>query len=194
MGKGQASILEHVFTVLLGVIMIVAITSLVYGFYKNAIENEAAAQLRQIAIQVSENIVKLHQTSRGSTSSPKNYTSVFIGDVDLNLPDNVAKRNYEVSFVSGSTLWSQVDVLSVDGKNVSFLRNVSSAKVVARTTQDPRVSVEIDVPNIDATLQGKISNGVDDKISYYRFNVNNTLYDKVILGKADMLSVVEGVS
>ncbi len=194
MKKGQAIILEQVFVILLGVIMVASITFLIYGFYSNAIENEAKEQLTQMAVQVSENIVKLHQTSKVSTSNPKNYSAVFLGDIDLNLPSDAAKRNYEILLVSGSTLWSQVEVLTIDGQNVSFVGNVSSAKVVGRTTQDPEVTIEIEVPNIDAILQGKITNGADAKLSYYRFNVNNTVYDKIILGKVDVLSVVESVS
>jgi hypothetical protein len=110
------------------------------------------------------------------------------------LPSHISRRNYEIFLVSGSQIWVNVINLTVESQNISSSIKTSGAKIVAKTTQDPFVTVEYDIPNIDVGVQGRSANGVDSKLSYYRYNFNGTVYDKIVLGSSDILIDITNVS
>ena len=192
--KGQANFIEYIFTILLSVVVVIAITLLVYGFYRNLIENEVKQELRQIVIQTSDQIVRLYDVARASKAQPTNYTSLLLSEVDLNLPRQASNKNYDVLLVSSSQLVSIISLVTIDGLNVSNTVSGANAKVVARTNDDPEIEVEYDIPNIDVSVQGKASDGVNATLRYYRYNINGVLYDTIVLGPYDILVRLSGVS
>lgn len=194
MTKGQAPFISHTLMILIGIFIIVSVSTLVTAFYLTALRNEIREGLRQMSVQTSDNIVRLYETSKSSGASPKNYTSILLGEVDLSLPDSVSKRNYEMSLVSPSQLWTQIQVFTSEGQNLTAITDTSGAKIMAQTTQIPKVKVEYDIPNIGINVFGKIENGKDDKLRYYRYNLNGTVYDAIVLGKADLLLTLTNVS
>jgi hypothetical protein len=96
--------------------------------------------------------------------------------------------------VSSNPIWVNVKNFTVDGQNVSTTIKTSGAKVVAKTTQDPFVTVEYDIPNIDISMQGRSANGVESKLRYYRYNLDNIIYDKITLGSSDILIEITSTS
>lgn len=194
MTKGQATFISHTMMILIGIFIIVSVSTLVTAFYLSSLRGEIRESLRQISIQTSDNIVRLYETSKSSGVSPKNYTSVLLGEVDLSLPNSVSKKNYEISLVSSNLLWTRIQVFSSGGQNLTSGVFTSGAKIIAQTTQIPKVKVEYDVPNIGVNMLGKIENGKDDKLRYYRYNLNGTIYDIIVLGKAELLLTVTSVS
>ena len=192
--KGQSKLVEHILTVFLSILVLVGISALVYTFYKTALEREIRAELTQIAVQIKDNVIKLYDSGKNSKVHPSNFTSVRIGEVDLNLPDAVAKQNYEVSLITASSLYSYVTTATIGGVNISGVKQASGAKIVAKTIQDPVVTVEFDLPNIDVGVQGRIKNGADDVLGYYRYNQNTTEYDAVILGQPDIIVRISSIS
>jgi len=192
--KGQSKFIEYMMTVLLSVLVLAGISALVYSFYRNAVEKEAKTELTQIATQIKGSLIKVYDAGKGSKIQPSNYTSVLISEVDLNLPYSIARFNYEVELVSATSLYSYITATTLNGTNVSSAKDSSVAKIVARTTQEPIVKVEFDLPNLDLTVQGKIKNGLNDVLKYYRYNQNNTVYDTVILGEPDIIIRINSVS
>lgn len=191
--KGQANFIEYVFTILLSLLVLISITTLVYSFYRNMMENEVKQELRQVVTQTSNEVVKLYDVSKSSKARPANYTSLLISEVDLNLPRQISGKNYEIIMVSASQLTPIVSVVTIDDSNVSTTVSGSNAKVVARTN-DPEVEVEYDVPNIDISVQGKVSDGRNSTLRYYRYNINGTVYDTILLGPNDIIVRIGGVS
>jgi hypothetical protein len=63
-----------------------------------------------------------------------------------------------------------------------------------RTTQSPEVFVEVDVPNIGAYVQGKSENGLNSSLAYYRYNLNGTIKDIILLGPQDIIIDIGKVS
>ena len=185
--KGEAHFVEYTLVTLLSVVLIIGITLLAFSFYRTINENEIKQELRQISAQVSDNVVKLYDTARSSKAQPANYTSVLISEVDLNLPNKVANKNYDVVLVSASQLTPLITLVTIDGANVSTIISNSNARVIGRTDSDPDVEVEYDIPNIDISVQGKASNGQNTTLRYYKYNINGTVYDTIVLGSLDVL-------
>lgn len=192
--KGVSNFIEYVFVILLSVVVVVIIVLLVQGFYRVVIENEVKQSLRQVAIQMSDQVLKLYDVARVSKAQPTNYTSILIKEVDLNFPRQVANKNYDILLVSSSQLVPLVTLVTVDGSNVSTTISTSNAKAVAKTNDDPEIEVEYDIPNIDVSVQGKASNGQNATLRYYRYNVNGVLYDTIVLGPYDIIVQLSGVS
>jgi len=187
MAKAQAKLIEHAVTILLGIIVMTSIVALVYSFYMNALKTEIRESLRQIALYTSDNIIKICNTAKTTKAQPSNQTSILISEIDLSLPAEVSKRNYEVILVGANSLWPVITNVTVSNQNISFIIKTSGAKIVAQTTQDPKITVEQNIPNIDIDLQGMSKNGKEGKLRYYRYNINGTIYDSIVLGEADIL-------
>lgn len=185
--KGQSRLVSYMLTVLFSILVLTSISALVYTVYRAALEREVRAELTQIATQTKDNLIKIYDSGKNSKIQPTNYTSVLIIEADLNLPDGVAKLNYEVDLISAGSLYSYLTAATIGGVNISGTRDASAAKVIAKTTQDPIVALEFDLPNLDISIQGKIRNGLNDVLRYYRYNQNSTIYDAVILGQSDII-------
>jgi hypothetical protein len=117
----------------------------------------------------------------------------LIRETDVKLPSQIATRNYEMFLVLAGHIWSTVE-MKIDGRNVTFVERLPGAKVVLRTTQDPEVELEHDIPNIDIIVGGRSENGRDPRLSYYRYNINGTIYDVVFLGAPEILITISSVS
>ena len=194
MSKGQAKLIEYVLTISFSVIILIGVTTMIYSFYITAIRTDAEKSLQELSIQVADNILKLYKNAKDSKAQPANSSSILIGEIDLSLPSHVSRRNYEIVLISSNPIWANIINFTVDGQNVSSIIKTSGAKIVARTTQTPFVTVEYDVPNIDVGVQGRSVNGADSKLSCYRYNFNGTVYDKIVLGSSDILVDITSIS
>lgn len=194
MGKGQANLIEYVLTILFSVVILIGVTTLIYSFYSAAIRTDAEKGLRELSIQIADNILKLYKNAKDSKAQPSNSSSILIGEIDLSLPSQVSRRNYEIFLVSTNPIWVNVINFTIGGQNVSSITKTSGAKIVAKTTQNPFVTMEYDIPNIDVSVQGRSVNGADSKLRYYRYNFNGTVYDKIVLGSSDILIEITSIS
>jgi len=191
--KGQANLVQYVLTILFSVIVLVSVSSLFYSFYMNSIKADIRESLNQLAVQTSDSIITIHNDAKNTNYSPSNYTSIMIKEVDMNYPSSVSNRNYEISLVASSQLWLSINAVTIGGKNVTAIPKTSGAKVVAMTTQDPKITVEYDVPNVDVGVIGTCKNGVNPTLKYYRYNINGTNYDLIVLSEAGILAQITGV-
>lgn len=189
MSKGQAELVEYIMTIAIGLIILTVISTLSYGFYRNAVKADLEKGLTELTIQTDENILKLYKTGKTSKAQPSNSSSILISDVNLNLPSQISKRNYEIYLVGSNPVWLNLINFTLNEQNVSSVTKISGAKVVARTTQDPYVTVERNMPNIEVGVQGRSENGKDSKLTYYRYNANGTVYDKIVLGSSILIDV-----
>lgn len=193
MKKGQAEFVEYLFTILFSVIIISSITAIIYTFYSNSIAVESKESMRQLAIQVSNEIVKTYNIAKNIKNTPDNSTSVLLYETDLKLPSKISRRNYEVVLVPGSSVWSSIQSINVGGQQVNPIISTPGAKVIVSTTQDPKESVEYEIPNVDVTFQGRSENGINSTLKYYRYNLNNTVHDVVILGGYDIILSISSI-
>jgi len=187
MTKGQAQIIEYFFTILFGLLLLSSITLIAFTYYNNTIKQQVQGSLRQVAVQISDAVSRVYQTAKDSKNSPSNSSSLLLYKLDVPLPNQVSKRNYEVILVSSSTIFSTVVNITVDNKLVVPRVLSSGAKVIARTLQDPIETVELDIPNVDVQVQGKVTNGVNSTLRYYRYNLNGTIFDSIVIGPYDIL-------
>lgn len=192
--KGQARFVEYILVVLFGSLVVVSISTLIYVFYISTLRNEIRENLNQLTLQVSNEIGKAYEIAKSSKAQPSNYTSILLGKVELNLPASVSRRNYEIILVNVNPVWISITNVTINNQNISFIEKTSGAKVIAKTTQDPIVTVEQGIPNIDVGVYGKSENGNDDRLSYYRYNINGTIYDGIVLGKSDILVGISSIS
>jgi hypothetical protein len=194
MAKGQSEIIEYFFTILFGFLLLASISMIVLTFYNNAIRQQVQASLRQVAVQISDSVSRVYQTAKDVKNSPSNSSSMLLYQLDVSLPNQVSKRNYEVILVSSTPLFSTITNMTVNNVTVVSRISSSGAKVIARTVQDPIESVELDIPNVDVQVQGRILNGINSTLRYYRYNLNGTVFDTVIIGPYELLINPSGVS
>jgi len=185
--KGQANLIEHVLTISFSLIILISVSTIIYNFYSTSINVDVEKGLRELSIQTVDNIIRLYKNAKGSSSQPSNSTSVLISQLDLSLPSQVSGRNYEIYLVGANNIWINIINFTVSNQNVTSVIKTPMAKVIARTTQNPIISIEYDIPNVDVGVQGRSANGINSKISYYRYNYNGTVYDKIVLGQSDVL-------
>jgi hypothetical protein len=186
MVKGQSELVDYIFTILFSFLLLASVVLIVFTFYTNTTTQQVQGSLRTIAVQVSDAVSRVYQTANDIKSLPPNSTSVLLYQLDISLPNQVAKKNYEVILVSSTPVFSTVTNITVNNNLVNTLVSSSGAKVIARTTQDPLETVQLDIPNIDVQVQGRIENGVNSTLRYYRYNLNGTTFDTVVIGPYDL--------
>jgi hypothetical protein len=191
--KGQERFLEYLMTVIFGMLVLVAVSTMIRTFYTNALKTNIVQSLNQLALQVSNEIVKHHQYAKEVKMQPAVNSSVLLYETTLNLPRTISNRNYEIILATSNPFWISITVSNVSGVNMTPLTRTSGAKVVVRTTQDPVVSVERDIPNIDMDVEGIVQNGINATLRYYKFDSLNTVYNVVMLGESDIITKITSV-
>jgi len=137
----------------------------------------------------------LYDQAKESGASPVNSTSITLSSIDLNYPDQVVDRNFEVELVSSPGIWSVVTNLTIQGVNATIKKeSTSGAKIIAKTVQSPVVSYEYDVANIPIKLQGKCSSGGNDTLRLVRYNYNGSIEDVVILGNSSIIIGITSIN
>jgi len=192
--KGQAKLIGYVITILLTVIILTSITMLMYVFYNNTVKTEIEQSLRQLAIQTSDSIVRIYERVKDVSAQPGNYTTTLLHESELNFPTAVSNKNYEIILVTANPIWSNIKNITIGNTSITPVLKTSGAKVIAQTTQDPIVSVEIDIPNINVVVEGRSENGRGGKLKYYRHNINGTIYDIITLGEPGIIVSITNVS
>jgi hypothetical protein len=194
MAKGQAKFIEYMFTIVMSVIFLTIVSLMIYIFYMNALKTEIRNSLNQLSIQVGNSVIKIYETAKLSSAQPTNNTDILLNELKLSLPYTVSNRNYRIRFISAMPIWTSVRNITFDEINATWTIKPSGAIIYAETTEDPKVSVEYYLPNIDVGVQGQCENGQNGVLKYYRFNINNTVKDKIVLGEASAIIDITGIS
>ena len=192
--KGISPLISYILTILFSILFLGSIAALVFTFYQISLRNVLREGLRQVAVQTSDGVIRLYENSRVINTRPSNFTSLILGQIELELPAEISKRNYEVLLVSSNPLWSQLTNLTIGNSPIASITSAGGAKIIARSTQDPLVSVELDVPNFEPIVQGRSQNGIMATLKYFRYNLNGTTIDAIILGQSDIITKIDKVT
>lgn len=193
MRKGQANLIEYVLTILFSSMIIISIVTVISTFSSNAIRSEATEGMKQVAIIISNEVVKAYNIAKNSNNQPNNSTSTLLYEVDLKLPNQISKRSYQAILVTENPVWSSIKSITINNKSVNIVTSSPGAKVIIKTTQDPFLTFEYDIPNVDVTVQGKCDSGINSTLRYYRYNLNGTIYDTVLLGNYGILTRINSI-
>jgi len=194
MVKGQAEIAENVIVILFGVIILTAISAIAYNLYTTQLRNEIENNLKQMGIEISNNILRLYESGKDSEYSPAANESAKLVEINLNLPSQVSGRNYEIILSEANPVWIQISNITVGGTSPVSVATVPGAKIILMTTQSPIVKIEHEIPNIDVPVQGMSENGLNSTLIYYRYDLDGTTKNKIVLGNYDILIDITSVS
>jgi len=186
--KGISRFVTYSLIILSSFIVLTFFITLMYDYYDRVLETNIQVSLKQIAVRTADNILYLYDQAKESDASPANSTSITLSSIDLNYPDQVVDRNFEVELVPSPGIWNVITNLTIDGLNATILKEFTSgSKVIAKTTQRPILSYEYDVANVPIKLQGKFRSGGNDTLRLVRYNYNDALEDIIILGNSSII-------
>ena len=193
--KGLSKFVEYAFIIMFGFIVLSLLTSMIYHYYNRTLERNINTGLKQTALQTSEAILKLYDTGQDVKAEPENASTVIVASMDINYPNKIGGRNFEVDLISSPGIWVQVINLTIDSEDANIMRETSSgAKILVKTTQEPFLSYEYPLSNIPIEIQGKYTAGSNDTLSYIRYNYNGTENDVILLGDFNFIVDVDTIN
>lgn len=192
--KGQAEIVDYIFSIALSVVVFVSVVAVSYSIYRQQLSTETTNELRQVVLQTSDSILKMYDAAKLSTANPSNGTVVMLSQIQLQLPNQVAQRNYKLILQSTTSQVPVITSITAGGDNVTFVRQTSGTIIVAETVDNPVVTQQIVLPNVGAFAEGVFTSGGNATLTYYRYNFNGTSYDTVLLGGPSLILHVTSVS
>jgi len=193
--RGVSEFISYTFIILLSFVALTIFVTLIYGYYNHITETNIQVSLKQIAAQTADDILYLYDQGKESDATPLNSTSIILSTVDLNYPNQVGNRNFEVELVSSPGIWNVITNLTIGGMNVTIRKeSTSGAKVIAKITQRPIVSYEHAVANVPIVLQGKYRSGGNDTLRLVRYNYNGALEDVIILGNSSIIIGITSIN
>ena len=193
--KGVSRFVTYAMTIMFGFIIVTVFSTLIYGYYNQVLKSNIRASLKQITIQTALSITKLYNLGKESDVTPENSNSIIISDIDLNYPNKVSGKNFEVELTSSPGIWNIVTNMTVDGEDVTIRKETTSgAKIIAKTTQRPFVSYEYDAPNVPIVLQGKFRSGENDTLRLVRYNYNGVVNDTIVLGESEIIIGITSIT
>ena len=188
--KGQAELVEYILTFLISTIVIIAIYALVMAIYNNQLAAEINNDLKQLNAQTLSSIIKLYTSASSYTDPIQNNNAILLGTINLNYPNNVARRNYEIILVSPGQIYSPLNITTSYG---SGGQDMGGPKIIGRTLVKPFIEVITNIPSIDIVAQGQVSNGLNPTLSFYKANISGNVTNIAILGNYSILSNVNSI-
>ncbi len=186
--KGISRFITYSLVILSSFVVLTLFTTLIYSYYNRVLETNIQVSLKQIAVQTADSILYLYEQAEESDASPVNSTSTTLSNIDLNYPNRVEDRNFEIQLMSSPGIWNMITNLTINNVNVTILKeSTSGTKIIAKTTQKPIVSYEYDITNVPIKLQGKYRSGGNDTLRLVRYNYNGSLEDIIILGNSSII-------
>jgi len=193
--KGISRFVTYSLIILSSFIILTFFTTLIYSYYNKVLKTNIQVSLKQIAAQTADSIIYLYDQAKESDASPANSSSITLSDIDLNYPNQVGNRNFEVELVTSPGIWSVVTNISIGGVNATVRKeSTSGAKIIAKTIQRPIVSYEYDVANVPIKLQGKYRSGGNDTLRLVRYNYNSSLEDIIIIGNSSIIIGITSIN
>lgn len=193
--KGISKFVDYSLIVLSSFVVMTLFTTLIYGYYNNVLKTNIQVSLKQISAQTSDSILYLYDQARESNANPTNSSSVILSSVDLNYPNQITGRNFEVEPISSPGIWNQITNITINDVNATIVKeSYSGAKIIAKTKQNPIVSYEYNVPNVPIKMQGKYTSGGNDTLSLVRYNYNGTIEDIIILGNSSIIIGITSIN
>jgi len=190
--KGISKFVTYSLIILSSFVVLTVFTTLIYSYYNQVLKTNIQVSLKQVAAQTADSILYLYDQAKESNANPINSTSITLSTIDLNYPNRIGDRNFEIELVPSSGIWNLITNLTINNVNATIRKeSTSGAKIIAKTTQRPIVSYEYDVTNIPIKLQGKYRSGDNDTLRLVRYNYNGTLEDVIILGN---FSIIIGIT
>ncbi|TAL48024.1 hypothetical protein EPN87_01600 [archaeon] len=190
--KGISSFIEYTLVIMLGIVLVTAVTLVAYSFYDTAVKTAIKGELRQIAVQTSESVVKIYEIGKNSQTNPPINSTMQIATLSIPLPRQLAGKNYKITLIPSGSLWATVSNITMNQIPVSYV-GITTSKVVTETTQEPLLSSSQDMPNIDVAIEGS-SLVTNSTLTYYRYNINGNITDAIILGTSNIFIQLTGVS
>ncbi|MEM5790825.1 MAG: hypothetical protein QXP77_02150 [Candidatus Aenigmatarchaeota archaeon] len=193
MRKSQVSFLDFLLATLLSIAVLISIYSISTAVYRRWLIDQLKADLKFASLRISNEIIKAYGVAREVSYLPENFSAFLIYEKDLELPDCLKGRNYEIYLTSANQIWISITNISSEGKKIGANINTGGIKLIARTIQDPEVSVEINLPNIDVITEGKIESGRNYNLKYYRANLNGEIFEFALIGNYNILAKITNI-
>jgi hypothetical protein len=193
--KGISQFISYTFLIILSFVALTIFVTLIYGYYNHITRTNIQVSLKQVAAQTADNILYLYNQGIDSDATPGNSTSIILSSVDLNYPNQVGGKNFEVELVSSPGIWNVITNLAIGGVNATIRKeSTSGAKIIVKTIQKPIESYEYAVANVPIILQGKYRSGGNDTLRLVRYNYNGTLEDIIILGNSSIIIGITSIN
>ena len=158
--KGVSSFIKYSLTVLIGFLILTFFVALINNYYKQVSESNLKEGLKEVALQTANAITQLYDVAKKTNARPENSSSITISSMNLNYPDNINGKSFEVDLVSSPGIWNLVMNITINGKNVTIMKETNSgSKVIVKTIQKPFVEYEYELPNLPLILEGKFKSG-----------------------------------
>jgi hypothetical protein len=182
--KGQATLIGYVTTVAFSVVIIVGISAFFFNYYNSVLRNEINQEFTQIAGQTSYSIAKLYSMAKDTDFIPKNHSSILLSELNLNLPEKIGTRNYELRLDSSDNVLSFISSLNDAGFQISPGFYGTSPQIHGITDRNPIVEFNLDIPDTDIIVQGKTNGGPNSTLRFYRYNLNDDIFDLILLDES----------
>jgi hypothetical protein len=193
--KGVSNFITYSITILLGFLILTSFSLLIYGYYDQVSKSNIEVSLKQVCIQTLTGIIDLYNKGKNSDVIPENSSSIVLSEIELNYPDKISNKNFEIELVMSPGIWNTISNLTDNEESVEVRKEISSgSKIIARTTQRPFVEYVYDIPNIPLYLQGKFRSGENDILRLIRYNYNGQIQETVILGESEIIVGINSIN
>jgi hypothetical protein len=177
--------IDIVIFVAMGMVLIGASSLLAHSLSEHILKIKIGEELSLLLQELSLSVVKYHELAKQNPIKPSNNTKILLGVFNLVLPEKISGRSYEIKLLPAGELWMNIWNLTENGIALENLNASANPKLIARTIGEPRMEVDITLPNVGIYLQGKWRSGDRPYLRYYRENINGTIFDWITLGGVD---------
>jgi hypothetical protein len=145
------------------------------------VESKVREEFELISQQLLTAISRLAELGRKNPLEPKVNETLLLGVFDLQLPQKIVGKNYEIELISGSKIWVNVQNFTFNEEEVNYRSEGPNAKIAMRTLEEPKISFEQPLPNFGIELEGKFKSGMPGIIRYYRYNLDGKIRNVIVL-------------
>lgn len=176
--KGVSPFISTAFAVLFGIVLMSAVILTLSGVQTSGIERTIQDQLTVTTREMGTEVLDVYSSLKSYQKNLENNSIVLVKEIDVSLPAEIGTNNYKIQLEEPQDILLAIVQFYIDGIAVNTTSTRPTARLVSESSN---VQVENKLYNIDVGLQG-ITKGGLTKIRGYKYNVNGTTRDKIVLG------------
>lgn len=181
--KGVSDYVSHILAIAIALVILGLIASSMYDYYTDLVVESQRSEAETLSENIGDSILRLYSRYNGHGTVPEEGENITLATAEVDTPDRVAGRNYDIYLNSSRAYW--IDARLESASNISLIdAERPTAKIIVEVTDFPEKRYEYGLYNIEVDMKGRVSRPDGVVLRYMRENVGGNVIDTIKMSRS----------
>ncbi len=181
--KGLSDYISHILAIAIAFLILSLVASSMYDYYVNLTLESQRSEATAVSEDIAERMMDMYSEYRDKEIIPGPGEKEVLKSVELDVPDNIGGRNYDIRLNSSNQHWIEAEIVTTSEISIVDSRR-PTARIVVEVTEFPEETYTYHLYNIETGLDGEARNPDRIRLEYIRKRENDKTMDTIEMSRA----------